>query len=275
MGEQMVGLRVEGAVARLTLRRPKVLNALSAELLEELIAACVRLADRDDIRVVVLSGEGRAFSAGADLSMFGELIEGGPQARAAATAGDRAASAVEALPQVTVAAIHGHCVGGAVILAAACDLRVAAADAVFSIPEVDLGIPLSWGGIPRLLRELPPAVARDLVLTCREFDADEALAFGLVSRVVGPGELDDEVAALAAGLANKARLPVRATLDAVGANLGLGTPHGWSDADTLLSAIRDPESRAAGQAYVARVFRSELGSADASDLPSSPSVDRG
>ena len=254
----LVTLEIDGAVARLTLARPGKLNALSAELLEELAAACAPLADREDVRVVVLSGGGRAFSAGADLSMFGALTDGGPVARAAATSGDRAASALEALPQVTIAAIHGHCVGGAVVLAAACDLRVAATDALFSIPEVDLGIPLAWGGIPRLLREVPPAVVRDLVLTCREFGADEALAFGLVSRVVPPDDLDTEVAALAGSLARKARLPVRATLDAVASHLGIGAPRGWSDADTLLSAIRDPESRAAGQAYVARVFRSEL-----------------
>jgi enoyl-CoA hydratase/carnithine racemase len=258
VGDTMIGMEIDGAVATVTLRRPGVLNALSAELLEELTEACAILEGRDEVRVVILRGEGRAFSAGADLSMVGALGDGGPRAREVAASGDVAATALEALPQVTVAAIHGHCVGGAVILAAACDLRVAAADTTFCIPEVDLGIPLAWGGIPRLLREVPPAVARDLVLTCREFGADEALAFGLVSRVVPADRLDGEVTALARDMAAKARLPVRATLDAIASHLGVGAPHGWSDADTLLSAIADPESRAAGQAYVARVFRSEL-----------------
>jgi enoyl-CoA hydratase/carnithine racemase len=249
-----VAVAVEGPVATLTLDRPEVLNALSVELLGQLVDACEDLRSREDVRVVVLRGAGRVFSAGADLGTVALLVQDGPEARAAADAGDRAASALEALPQVTVAAIHGRCVGGGVVLAAACDLRVAAADTVFSIPEVDLGIPLAWGGIPRLLREIPPAVARDLVLTCREFGADEALTHGLVSRVVAPDQLDTEVAALADGLARKARLPVRATLDAVAARLGAGAPVGWSDADALLSAMRDPESRAAGQAYVAKVL---------------------
>ena len=264
MGDRMIGLEIDGAVATVTLRRPGVLNALSAELLQEFTEACELLAGRDEARVVVVRGEGRAFSAGADLSMFGVLTDGGPEAREVAAAGDVAASAIESLPQVTIAAIHGHCVGGALVLAAACDLRVAAADTAFSIPEVDLGIPLAWGGIPRLLREVPPAIVRDLVLTCREFGADEALAFGVVSRVVPADRLDDEVARLARDLAAKARLPVHATLDAIASHLGVGAPRGWSDADTLLSALADPESRAAGQAYVGRVFRSELAPTDPS-----------
>lgn len=242
-----------GRVATLTLDRPDVLNALSVELLDELVDACEALRHRDEVRVVVLRGAGQAFSAGADLATFEQRLQDGPASRAAADAGDRAALAIEALPQVTIAQIHGRCIGGGVVLAIACDLRMAAADTRFSIPEVDLGIPLAWGGIPRLLREVPPAVVRDLVLTCREFGADEAATHGLLSRVVPAGDLDAEVAAVAADLAAKARLPVRATLDAVAAHLGAGAPYGWSDADALLSAVRDPECQVAGQSYLARV----------------------
>jgi enoyl-CoA hydratase/carnithine racemase len=252
-------LTVDGAVARLELHRPDVLNALSVELLEELERVCEWLRGRDDVRVVVLAGQGRAFSAGADLASLARLTVTDGTARSAAAAGDRAASAIEALPQITVAQLHGRCVGGGVVLALACDLRVAATGTRFSIPEVDLGIPLAWGGIPRLLREVGPGLTRDLVLTCREFDAAEARAAGLVSRVVPDDQLDAEVTALAGALADKARLPVRATLDAVAAAVGQGSPAGWSDADSLLAAIADPESRAAGQRYLARVF----GAADA------------
>jgi enoyl-CoA hydratase/carnithine racemase len=245
---------VDGPVATVTLDRPEVLNALSVELLEALIDAAAWLGDRPDIRVVVLTGAGRSFSAGADLSTVERLLGEPVGARAAASAGDRAASAIEALDAVTIAAIQGRCVGGGVVLALACDLRVAADTARFSIPEVDLGIPLAWGGIPRLLREVPPAVARDLVLTCREFDAAEAQGLGLLSRVCPAEELPGVVGALAGQLAAKARLPVRATLDAVRATLGVGAPLGWSDADSLLTAVRDPECRTAAQQYLARVF---------------------
>jgi enoyl-CoA hydratase/carnithine racemase len=227
-----------------------VLNALSVELLDEIVAIGRWLADRTEIRVVVLRGQGRAFSAGADLSTFARLTATDGTARGAADAGDRAASAIEALPQVTIAAVHGRCVGGGVVLALACDLRFASAGARFSIPEVDLGIPLAWGGIPRLLREVGPAVARDLVLTCREFGAEDALRTGMISRVVADDLLDAEVTDVAESLATKARLPVDATLAAVAAATGVGTPHGWSDADSLLAAVADPASRAAGQRYL-------------------------
>jgi enoyl-CoA hydratase/carnithine racemase len=249
-----LALEVDGAVATLWLARPAVLNALSVELLEELSDVCHDLRRRDELRVVVLRGQGRAFSAGADLSAVARLTATDGSARAAADAGHRAATALESLPQVTLAAIHGRCVGGGVVLALACDLRVATAGTRWSIPEVDLGIPLAWGGIPRLLREVGPGVARDLVLTCREFGSEDALRAGLVSRIVAADDLDAEVATLAASLAAKARLPVRATLDAVAAATGQGAVHGWSDADSLLAALADPESRAAGERYLRRVF---------------------
>jgi enoyl-CoA hydratase/carnithine racemase len=248
-------LTIDGPIARLTLARPEVLNALSVELLEELAASCGWLGAQHQLRVVVLTGAGRAFSAGADLASLARLSATDGTARAAADAGHRAATAIEGLPQVTLAAIHGRCVGGAVVLALACDLRFAAAGTRFSIPEVDLGIPLAWGGIPRLLREVGPATARDLVLTCREFDASDALRTGVVSRVLPDDGLAAGVAEVARELAAKARLPVRATLDGIAAVTGQGAPLGWSDADSLLAALADPESRAAGHRYLARRLR--------------------
>jgi enoyl-CoA hydratase/carnithine racemase len=243
-------LRVDGAVAQLELHRPAVLNALSVELLDGVVAACRFIDDHPQIRVVVLAGSGRTFSAGADLATIDLLRRDGPEARHAAGAGDRAATAIESLHAVTIAAVHGRCVGGGVVLALACDLRFAAAGARFSIPEIDLGIPLAWGGVPRLLREVGPAVARDLILTGREFGADAACSLGLVSRVLPDDGLDAEVGQVAAGVAAKAALPVRATLEHIAAVTGTGSPAGWSDADTLLSAVRDPESRVVAARYL-------------------------
>jgi len=243
-------LDVDGAVARLVLDRPEVLNALSVELLDGIVGMCRFIDDHPEIRVVIVTGAGRTFSAGADLDTVQRLLQDGPDARHAADAGDRAASAIESLRAVTIASVHGRCVGGGVVLALACDLRFAAAGARFSIPEVDLGIPLAWGGVPRLLREVGPGVARDLILTGREFGAESALAHGVVSRVLADDRLDAEVAEVAAELTAKASLPVRATLDAIAAVTGTGTPQGWSDADTLLTAVRDPESRAVAMRYL-------------------------
>lgn len=156
------------------LNRPDKLNPLGTVTLRELVAVARWFDEQPQVKVVVIGGHGRAFSAGADLAAFTAVDSDTAALRAAADAGRQMAEAIEAMTAVTVARIHGHCVGGALVLAAACDLRVAAEDARFSIPEVDLGIPLAWGGIPRLVREIGPALAKELVLTCRPFDAAEA-----------------------------------------------------------------------------------------------------
>ncbi len=172
-------------IGRLTLDRAEKLNPLSTRTLEEIAEAAAWFDRHPAVRVVIVSGAGRAFSAGADIASFGgRLTDPDLSPRDAADAGRLMADALEAMRAVTIARIHGHCVGGGVVLAAACDLRVAAADTRFSIPEVDLGIPLAWGGIPRLVREIGPAAAKELVMTCRPFDAAEAHALGLVNRVV-------------------------------------------------------------------------------------------
>jgi enoyl-CoA hydratase/carnithine racemase len=246
-----VAIELDGPVGRVWLDRPDKLNPLSTTTLEELAVAARWFDGRPETRVVVVGGRGRAFSAGADVASFGEP-DPARSPRDAADAGRRMADAVEAMEAVTVARIHGHCVGGGVVLAASCDLRVAAAGTRFSIPEVDLGIPLAWGGIPRLVREVGPAVTKELVMTCRAFSAEEAQRLGLVNRVVAPDDLDVEVEELARSLAAKAAFPVRATkrhVDALTAAM-VGTARSWNDADALLTALRDPDCRAAGARYL-------------------------
>ena len=191
---------VAGPIGRIVLDNPEKLNPLSTTCLQELTEAASWFDDNDEIKVVVISGAGRAFTAGADLSVF---TDEGDSARDSADAGRRMAEAIEGMKAVTIAAVHGHCIGGGCVLVTACDLRVAAESARFSIPEVDLGIPLAWGGIPRLVREVGPAVTRDLVLSCRPFSPDEAKALGLVNRVVPDDELESAVAELASQLAAK------------------------------------------------------------------------
>jgi enoyl-CoA hydratase/carnithine racemase len=156
---------------------------------------------------------------------------------------------------VTIASIHGHCVGGGVVLAAACDLRLAARGTRFSIPEVDLGIPLAWGGIPRLVREIGPAMTKELVLSCRPFSAEEGLRLGFINRVVAEQELDQAVAELARELTAKSALTLAATKLAVNAAAEqlVSTSGAWSDADSLLGALADAESREASRAYIARL----------------------
>ncbi|MEM8748032.1 MAG: enoyl-CoA hydratase/isomerase family protein, partial [Actinomycetota bacterium] len=247
---ETLAVSVDETIGRIELNRPAQLNPLSTTCLRELAGAAAWFDARDDIRAVIVHGAGRAFSAGADLSSFGGPADVLP--RDAADAGRRMAEAIEGMQAVTIAAIHGHCVGGGVVLAAACDLRVAAASTRFSIPEIDLGIPLAWGGIQRLVREIGPAATRELVLTCRPFTAAEAKALGMLNTVTEDGDHLTEAQALADTLAAKSRLTVRATLQAVDAAAEslVSTGTAWSDADSLVNALHDPESRTAGRAYL-------------------------
>jgi enoyl-CoA hydratase/carnithine racemase len=241
-----LSLELDAPQAQLTLTRPERLNALSPELLKELIAAAELLADHG-IKVVVVRGAGRAFSAGFDLDA---ISEGSVTDRA--DVGRQMAAAVSQIPAITIAAIHGHCVGGALVLAAACDLRIATQGTRFAIPEVDFGIPLAWGGIPRLVRELGPALTKELVITCRPFSAEEARAARFLNRVVAEADLEAEVGALAATLAEKPGFLIRQTKRHVDALLeqAYSTTESFRDAAVTAAALQDEESLQAATRYL-------------------------
>lgn len=247
----------QGPRGSIALNRPEKLNPLGAETLRELAEAAHWLDQRPEVKVVVISGNGRAFSSGADVSAFAGPDPGAATRREAADAGRQMAEAIESMRAITIARIHGHCVGGAVVLAAACDLRVAADTTRFSIPEVDLGIPLAWGGIPRLVREIGPAMTKELVLTCRPFTAEEARSLGFLNRVVAEPELDEAVEHLASALVSKSSLTLRATKQGVNAASRemASTAGAWSDADSLLSGLGDPESRDVAKTYLEGLSR--------------------
>lgn len=239
----------EGAVAHLTLNGPAMRNALTPEVLRRLVAACEALANEAEVRVVVLRGAAGTFSAGADLGAFmGELT--GADAEAGADLGRRAAAALLELPQITVAAIEGHCVGGGVVLAAACDVRECTTDARFCIPELEIGIPLGWGATERLVQLMGETAAVDLILTGRRFDASEAARLGLVSRVV-EGPMDDALAALVDVIAVRPAGALRTTKRQLRA-IRAGRFDARADAAALLAALADPETQQAAQRYAAR-----------------------
>ncbi len=257
-----VRYELDGRIGRLTLARPEKLNALSRAVLEGLAEAAAWFDERDDVPVVVVAGEGRAFSAGFDLAdrTWGEL---GPTG--SAEVGRAMADAIGGMTALTIAAIQGHCVGGGVVLAAACDLRVAADDARFRIPEVDLGIPLFWSGVPRLVRELGPAVTKELVLTGRAFAAAEAQALRFVNRVVPAAELAAAVEALAGELAAKPALVLRTTkaqVDEAAPPVPDGELSGLAaEVRGYAAALADPEARQAASDYVSRRGKARRGRA--------------
>jgi enoyl-CoA hydratase/carnithine racemase len=252
-----IEVSVDGPRGELALGRPEKLNPLSSHTLNEIEAAARWFDGNDDLKVVVVCGRGRAFSAGADVSSFGAGTEAAParSPRDDADSGWRMARAMEEMRAVTVAKVQGWCVGGGVVLAAVCDLRIAARSARFSIPEVELGIPLAWGGIPRLVREVGPAMTKELVMTCREFGPDEAKAAGFLNRVVDDDELDaavDELVGRLVGMPKLALLATKAHTNAVTEAM-VSTGRSWSDVDGLLGGLRDTEGRESARRYLERI----------------------
>jgi enoyl-CoA hydratase len=187
--------RRDDGVAVITLDHPKV-NSLSGALLEQLLAIATELTAAPPGAVVVTGGD-RIFAAGAEISEFG----GPDEADVVGAKFTEALAALSAVPRMVIAAVHGYALGGGCELALACDLRFASTKARFGQPEILLGIIPGGGGTQRLARLVGPARAKDLVLTGRQVDADEALAIGLVDRVVGPDELMPTALAYAADLA--------------------------------------------------------------------------
>tara|TARA_B100000686_G_C16791096_1_gene978792 strand:- start:1770 stop:2561 length:792 start_codon:yes stop_codon:yes gene_type:complete len=243
----------DGRRATLSLNRPEKLNALSGEMMAEITTAANWFDSQNDLRVVAISGAGRSFCAGFDVNDFDKDKKSSTsESWDTNNLGQIMTDALEAMAPVAIACLHGHVIGGGVILAAACDLRVATIDTVFSIPEVDLGIPLTWGGIPRLLREIGPAITKELVMTCRPFDANEAVSLGFLNRVVANDQLDTVTNDLAESIASRpkvATLATKAHINAVTAEMVRTTPF-WSDTDAFGVAMRDTEAQASRIAYL-------------------------
>lgn len=247
-----------GSIGRITLARPGKLNALSIAVLEGLAAAASWFDERPEVKVVVVAGEGASFSAGFDLGDPSWRAEGADPA-ANTQVGRAMAEAIGSMGALTIASIRGHCIGGGVVLAAACDLRVVSDTARFKIPEVDLGIPLYWTGIPRLVRELGPALTKELVLTGRSFDATEARAIRFANRLVPDAELEAATDELASQLAAKPGIVLRTTKQQV-EDAAPSVPEAVADAGSdragWLAASADEEARAVAAAYVASLRRS-------------------
>lgn len=201
----------DGRVAVVLLNRPKQLNALSGELMSELVAALLELDADADVRAIVLGGNERAFAAGADIA---ELAAGTPISLYENRRID-AWDSIRAVRTPIVAAVSGFCLGGGCELAMLCDSIVAAESATFGQPEINLGVLPGAGGTQRLTRAVGKALAMDMILTGRMLSAREALAFGLVARVVAQEAWLDEAKRVAHEIAAKSPISVRLAKEAI------------------------------------------------------------
>jgi len=255
-GAPPVRAEVDGRVARLTLDRPERLNALDDRVRLAIRDLLNELEERPDVSVLVLAGAGRAFSAGADLKATSypppTTDDDWVTRRHATGTWQRLLDQLGRIPQVTVAALHGHVIGGAALLAAACDIRIGADDTRLRIPELAIGIPLTWAGVPLLIREVGLPVARDWVMTCRPVEADELLRTGYVTRLVPVADLDAAVDACVAELLVAPPGPLAMTR-AMTAAIGRATPAlatAWADADHQRWSFTEDEYREAVRRYV-------------------------
>lgn len=199
--------------ADIILRRPEVLNAMDRDVFEELARAADAVAAAEDVRVCVVSGEGRSFCSGIDVDGFASGRAMGPQAIAVAQSGFRR---IAALPMPTVAAVRGHALGAGLQLALACDLRVVAADAVLGLLEANFGLVPDLGGTQQLPLLVGPARAKSMIWLAERIDGEEAGHRGLAELVVDERRLDTAVSDLAALLAATPPTAARAVKRLVG-----------------------------------------------------------
>ncbi|MFF0163210.1 enoyl-CoA hydratase/isomerase family protein [Streptomyces sp. NPDC005263] len=203
----------QDSVLFIELSTPEPGNVVTDAMLDDLWAVLAH--QEPDVRVLVLSGAGDDFCVGGDRTEFAEHLGEDPTGGGVRISGVKARRVSEALtsnPAVTVARVHGKVIGAGFALALACDLRVGAEDASFRLPELAFGLPMAWGGLlPRLLNEVGAARARELVLTGRAFDAQEALSLSILHKAVPAEGLDAAVTAWAKPITRRPPAALRVT----------------------------------------------------------------
>ena len=208
-----VAFEQRGPIGVLTMNRPEALNALNEQVLRDLNAALDAVAANDEVLVVILTGAGRSFVAGADIGQMKDLTP--VQAKKFGSYGNQVFLKLENFPKPVIAAVNGFALGGGCELSMACDIRLASEKAKFGQPEVGLGITPGFGGTQRLARLVGPGMAKQLIYTAKNIKADEALRIGLVNAVYPAQELLPAAEKLAGTIAKNAPIAVRACKKAI------------------------------------------------------------
>ena len=197
-----VDYAAEGQIGIITINRPKALNALNADVLEDL-KAVLEGVDQEAVRCLIITGAGeKSFVAGADIAQMSTLTKA--EGEAFGKKGNDIFRALEVFPIPVIAAVNGFALGGGCELAMSCDFRICSDNAMFGQPEVGLGITPGFGGTQRLARLIGPGMAKQLIYSARNIKADEALRIGLVNAVYPQAELMDQAKKIASGIAKNA-----------------------------------------------------------------------
>jgi enoyl-CoA hydratase len=197
----------EGAVAIVKMNRPAAMNALNSQTLGELKEAFSGLKDDDAVRVIIITGEGKAFVAGADIAEMKDMT--GDQAKEFSEKGQKVFSKIAKMKKPAIAAVNGFALGGGCELAMACDIRIASEKAKLGQPEVNLGVIPGFAGTQRLSRLVGTAKAKELIFTGDMVDAQSALSIGLVNQVVPADQLMNVCMEMANKIASKGPVAVR------------------------------------------------------------------
>ncbi len=241
MGWNNILLETEGNTAVITINRPKALNALNSETLQELSRAIDKVAGDPAVAVAIVTGAGeKAFVAGADISQMKEMTP--LEAREFARLGQEVFDKIENLAKPVIAAVNGFALGGGCELSMACDIRIAADNARFGQPEVGLGITAGFAGTQRLPRLVGKGVASEILMTGDVISAEEAYRIGLANKVVPAADLMKVARDLASRIASKGRVAVRLTKSAIHQGLNMDIERGQAfeaDAFALCFASAD------------------------------------
>ena len=235
MEYQDIIFEVKDRVATITVNRPEVLNALRNQTKDELEHAIEDIAVRSDIFGVIITGAGRAFISGNDISELDPKKDDGSITRAMSVQMHRILGKLESLGKPVIAAINGYAFGGGTELSLACDLRIAGEKAIFSLPEVKLGGIPCFSGTQRLPRIIGTAMAKELLYTARNVSAEEAARIGLINKVVPQESVMEEAEALMASILKNAPLGIQACKELVAAadsmslEEGLALETDWGD----------------------------------------------
>ena len=213
MDYNTIKYEVNEHIAKITMNRPKALNALNSEVLDELDKCLDEIKANNDLRVLIITGEGRSFIAGADIKEMSDL--GGLEAKAFGNKGLSVFRKIETLPIPVIAAVNGFALGCGCELAMSCDIRIASNKALFGQPEVGLGLIPGFGGTQRLQRLVGQGWAKYLIYSAENIKADKALEIGLVQDVVEVEELEERVNTLAEAIASKAPIAVKLAKEAI------------------------------------------------------------